>query len=79
MAAGSIDKMGGVVEADETYIGGLAKNMHEKKRKQRITNASDKAAVMGILERGDGVVLSRIRIIKDANAQAPDLLGPHQS
>jgi transposase-like protein len=71
MAAGGLGKMGGIVEADETYIGGLAKNMHEAKRKTRITkaNASDKAAVMGILQRGDGTVPSRIhaRVIKDAN------------
>lgn len=73
MKAGSFDKFDGVVEADETYIGGLAKNMHAHKREARITraNASDKAAVMGILERGDGVVPSRIRtrMIKDANAR----------
>lgn len=61
------------MEADETYVGGLAKNMHERKRKQRITkgNASDKAVVMGMLQRGDGTVHSRVlaRVIKDANAK----------
>lgn len=71
MDAGDLGKMGGIVESDETYIGGLAKNMHEAKRKARITkaNASDKAAVMGILQRGNGTVPSRIRArsIKDAN------------
>lgn len=73
MDAGNLTGMGGVVESDETYIGGLAKNMHEHKRAKRITkaNASDKAAVMGILQRGDGVVPSRIhaRVIKNANAK----------
>jgi transposase-like protein len=73
MDAGSFDKFGGVVESDETYIGGLAKNMHKHKREARITkaNASDKAAVMGILQRGDGTVPSRVtaRSIKDANAK----------
>lgn len=73
MDAGSLDKMGGVVESDETYIGGLAKNMHAHKREARITkaNASDKAAVMGILQRGDGTSPSRVhaRVIKDANAR----------
>lgn len=73
MDAGSLTPMGGIVESDETYIGGLAKNMHAKKRKERVTkaNASDKAAVMGILQRGDGVVPSRVhaRVIKDANAK----------
>jgi len=73
MEAGGLEKMGGIVESDETYIGGLAKNMHEAKRKARITkaNASDKAAVMGILQRGDGTIPSRVhaRVIRDANAK----------
>lgn len=71
MEVGGSDKFGGVVESDETYIGGLAKNMHAKKRKERVTkaNASDKAAVMGILQRADGNIPSRVlaRVIKDAN------------
>jgi transposase-like protein len=73
MAAGSFDKMGGIVESDESYIGGLAKNMHAHKREARISRsaANAKTAVMGILERGNGVVASRVRArtIKDANAK----------
>jgi transposase-like protein len=73
MDAGSLGRMSGTVESDETYIGGLAKNMHEHKRKVRISKsaANDKAVVMGILQRGDGKVPSRIhaRVIKDANAK----------
>lgn len=71
MEVGGSDKFGGIVESDETYVGGEAKNMHPAKRKERITKAAanDKAAVMGILERGEGRVASRVRakIIKDAN------------
>src|ERR1700693_4247409 len=33
----SFDKLGGEVEADETYIGGLARNMHKDRRSKRIT------------------------------------------
>ena len=42
------------VEADETFIGGKARNMHVAKRQRRITGTGgkDKTAVMGILERG---------------------------
>ena len=73
MDAGGLGKMGGTVEADETYVGGLAKNMHAHKREQRITkaNASDKAVVMGLLQRGDGTVPSRVhaRVIRNANAR----------
>jgi transposase-like protein len=73
MTTGSFDKFTGIVEADETYIGGLAKNMHEKVRKTRVTSRGgnvDKAAVMGILQRTNGDVPSRVftRLIKDANA-----------
>ena len=45
------------VEVDETFIGGLARNMHADKRKLRITHTGtkDKTAVQGILERGGEV------------------------
>jgi transposase-like protein len=51
------DKLSGHVEADETFIGGKARNMHVSKRKRRITGTGtkDKTAVMGILERGGKV------------------------
>jgi transposase-like protein len=46
-------KIGGEVEADETYIGGKARNMH-KSRKARVikgTGGMGKVAVMGLLAR----------------------------
>ena len=51
------DKLSGQVEADETFIGGKARNMHIAKRNRRITGTGgkDKVAVMGILERGGKV------------------------
>ena len=51
---GTFEKMGGTVEADETFIGGLARNMHRDKRGKKIkgTGGSGKAIVMGMLERG---------------------------
>ncbi len=60
MANGSMMKLGGNgggVEADETFIGGKARNMHVSKRDRRITGTGgkDKTAVMGILERGGEV------------------------
>jgi transposase-like protein len=50
-------KLGGEVEADETFIGGKSRNMHVSKRQRRITGTGgkDKTAVMGILERGGEV------------------------
>ena len=60
MANGSMMKIGGnggEVEADETFIGGKARNMHVSKRERRITGTGgkDKTAVMGLLERGGQV------------------------
>jgi hypothetical protein len=55
---GSFEKMlSGQVEADETFIGGLARNMHKDKREKKITGTGgkDKTMVMGILERGGKV------------------------
>jgi hypothetical protein len=57
MQSGSFNKLSGEIEADETFIGGKARNMHVGKRQRRITGTGtkDKTAVMGILERGGKV------------------------
>jgi len=60
MQNGSMLKIGGnggEVEADETFIGGKARNMHLSVKCRRITGTGtkDKVAVMGILERGGEV------------------------
>ena len=54
---GSIEKASGHVEADETFIGGKAHNMHVAERKRRITGTGgkDKTPVLGIVERGGKV------------------------
>jgi transposase-like protein len=54
---GGFGLLAGEVEADETFIGGKARNMHLAKRARRITGTGtkDKTAVMGILERGGQV------------------------
>jgi transposase-like protein len=55
--------MTGEVEADETFIGGKARNMHKWKRAIKITGTGgkDKTMVMGILERGKGGKQSKVR------------------
>ena len=55
--------MNGVIEADETFVGGLAKNMHKAKRDRVITGTggSNKTAVMGLLARHDGKRKSQVR------------------
>ena len=71
MKVGSFEKMDGEVEADETGIGGLAKNMHKVRRAKVITGtgSSDKTAVLGILQRSRGENPSRVRagVIQSAN------------
>jgi transposase-like protein len=67
-----INKLSGEVEADETFIGGKARNMHVEKRARRITGTGgkDKTAVMGILERGGKVRTSVIPNRKKSALQA---------
>jgi transposase-like protein len=62
MQTGTFIKMSGEIEADESYIGGLAKNMHRHVREQKIkgTGGSGKEAVLGI-ERGTDDRTSRIK------------------
>ncbi len=57
------DQFTGHVEADETFVGGLARNMHKDVKARRITGTGgkDKTAVMGILERGNDDKHSRVR------------------
>jgi transposase-like protein len=58
-------KMRGTVEADETFVGGRAKNMHWSKRNRIIrgTGGMDKTPVLGILERGQEGKPSRVRAV----------------
>ncbi len=74
MKAGSIMKMEGEVEADESFIGGLAKNMHEKKRKHIGTGGASKTAVLGILRRKNSTGKSKVRAKAIPNVKAETLL-----
>jgi transposase-like protein len=75
MQNGSLMKLGGngggEVEADETFIGGKARNMHISVKARRITGTGtkDKVAVMGILERG-----GQVRTIGVPNRKKTDAL-----
>jgi transposase-like protein len=64
----SFEKLSGHVEADETYIGGKARNMHIDKQKKvlKAEGSFRKAVVMGILERNGKV---RAKVIECASAK----------
>jgi transposase-like protein len=66
MQNGSVNKLSGEVEADETYIGGLSRNMNNerKSKRGRGTGGVGKAVVMGLLERK-----GRVRLKHVANAR----------
>jgi transposase-like protein len=71
---GSFNEFSGQIEADETFIGGKARNMHAAKRAKKITGtgSKDKTAVMGILERG-GKGNSRVRATVVPNTKKKSL------
>lgn len=62
MHAGTINKMTGTVEADETFIGGKARNMHAGKREEKIRGRGPmgKAVVFGLLDRETGKVRTSV-------------------
>jgi transposase-like protein len=74
MNAGSFDKMTGEVEADETFIGGLARFMHkDQKAKITGTGGAGKVAVMGLLERHGPDKHSRVKAKVVRNVQRDTL------
>lgn len=67
---GSFEKLlSGEVEADETFIGGKARNMHKDKRVEKITGTGGnyKAMVLGLLERGGKV---RTKVVESRKKKA---------
>jgi transposase-like protein len=71
----SISKMGGICEADETYIGAKARYMHKNRRTGVGDAGIAKTPVRGILERGKGDKLSRVVLKVVKTTRRPELCG----
>lgn len=69
MQTGTFEKLSGEVEADETFIGGKARNKHANK-KPKGTGMVGKTAVMGLLERHTGTV--RYSMVPDTRTGSLD-------
>jgi len=72
MQNGSMDKLSGEVEADETYIGGKARSMNNAQRSKRGrgTGGTGKEIVMGLLERKGKIKLKHVANARRNTVQA---------
>jgi len=73
MQSGSFDMLSGTVEADETYIGGKARNMHRVERRRRFGDregglhpSTGKTTVIGMIDRGGRV---RAKVVDDTKSK----------
>jgi len=72
---GTFEKMGGQVEADETFIGGKARFMHKdrKDKRKKGTGPVAMTAVQGLLERGTREKISRVKLRVLANTKKAEV------
>ncbi len=77
MEAGGFDKFDGPAEADATYVGGKAANMHKAKREKKITGRGTvgKTIVHGVLQRSTADKPSEVRASVVKRDDATTVLG----
>src|SRR6202167_3606533 len=65
-----LKKLAGIIEIDETYVGGIEKNKHESKKLKAGRGTVGKTAVLGMRERGGKVVAMPISKTDKVSIQA---------
>ncbi len=73
LQSGSFTKLGGKIEADETYIGARARFMHRDKRHKKGNPGAQKTPVLGILQRAAGDTPSRVHLKVTRTNRKPEL------
>lgn len=69
MDSGSIEKLSGTVEVDETFVGGNAQNMHKGRREElrkKFGQNKHHTAVLGMVQRGGRV---KARVVKNVQGK----------
>jgi transposase-like protein len=64
-----LEKLRGIIEIDETYIGGLEENKHADKKRNAGRGAVSKTAVLGMRERGGRIVAKPVARTDKATIQ----------
>lgn len=62
-----LDTLRGIVEVDETYIGGIEANKHEHKKRKQGRGTVGKAPVLGMRERGGRTIALAVGDVNTAN------------
>jgi transposase-like protein len=65
-----LSKLKGIIEIDETYVGGIEKNKHESKKLKAGRGTVGKTAVLGMRERGGKVIAMPISKTDKVSIQA---------
>ena len=64
-----VDKLKGVVEVDETFIGGIEGNKHEAKKLHAGTGGTSKQAVIGLRERAGKSIALPVKNVRRKTLQ----------